>query len=203
MSDAETISNEELNERIKKLRETGAYSDDDIKNIAAVLDPNQHRFSGLRISPLLRAIFLKEFVGINISETWIKSGTAWYPWDGTVRISGEAPDSRAKLPDNSYRVRLVCPLTEFAATDTYYPLPLTQGDNWTLMEVEVLRSMVETPTQVVTVKRGGEVIGQGLSMVMLTGAEKGNAHTNIVPQIAANYTDTVVIYTTYWYSPRK
>ena len=199
----DAITTETL-DRIKRLREVGAYSDDDLKDVAAILNPNEHRFTGIAMSPVLRQLLLKEFMSLVISETWIRRGSTWHPWDGVVSVSGDRPDAMAGLPDGAQKIALVDALGSIVTANTEYDLTLALGDEWTLTGVRVLRvGVVEESSQVVTVVRDKQTIGQDFNYVTLTGAEKGNTHSNVRPKIKCNFTGTVVIYTSYWYSQKK
>ena len=121
------------------------------------------------------------------------------PTGRALPVSGMNPHPAAKVPADAYLTIQKVEETSIVAA-TPLELTLAGGTKWTIMQVEVWRSGVQTNADNVMATRGGEYIGGHYNLIPLTGAEIGNGHSNVVLKLTANFTDTVGIWVTYWYS---
>ena len=129
---------------------------------------------------------------IDIQDVRLPKGRA-------LPVSGMNPHPAAKVPAGAYPFSEKVVETSVVA-DTPKALTLTAGTKWTIMQVEVWRSGVQTNADNIIAIRGTLPMGAHYNVITLTGAEEKNPHSSDALSIYCNFTDTVGIWVTYWYS---
>lgn len=129
---------------------------------------------------------------IDIQDVRLQKGRA-------LPVTTMNPHPTAKVPAGAYLFSEK--VVEAAVTsDTPLTLTLTKGPKQTVMQVEVWRSGAQTNADIIMVIRGVTVVGGHYNVISLTGAESYNHHSSEALKILCNFTDTVGIWVTYWYS---
>ena len=129
---------------------------------------------------------------IDIQDVRLQKGRA-------LPVTTMNPHPAAKVPADAYLISEKVPETA-VVNGVDLILTLLAGTNWTVMQVEVWRSGAQTNADEIVFKRGTITAGGHYNVISLTGAELQNHHSNTSVKINCNFTDTVGIWVTYWYS---